>query len=301
MARRSRRRAPGRLTAVVLLAIAACTSGTSETTIADDATSTSPSTTTTTTLNTSSASRASSSTTTTPSTSLAPNGATTLVPEGGGQFPSVVLVHGGGWLVGDIATMEPLASFLTDEGFLTVNTTYQLSLGTPGFPGAIEDIACAIRYAAGHPNSNGEVTVIGHSAGAHIGAVASMTGDLYSGECEFTGGGLPDRFIGLSGPYDGTRVGNIMVSFFGSQQVDSPEQWDAGNPHALAGENAELRFLLIHGDIDQVVPLDFSENLLDDLTAAGSDAELVILEGVEHSGTRNPNIVGDIIVEWLRS
>lgn len=227
--------------------------------------------------------------------------ATTMIPGGVGPFPAVVLVHGGGWLVGDPTSLEPLATFLTENGYLTVNTTYQLSLRAPGFPTAFEDVACAVRHARSHPRSDGTVTLIGHSAGAHIASIVALTGSAYTGDCELTAGGTPDAFIGLAGPYDVLRVGPIMTAFFGSRAIDSPDDWDLGNPTLHVADNLSLRSLIIHGDIDQVIPPDFSDDFYRNLIDAGSDAELVILEGVDHAGARNPSIVGDIILDWLQS
>ncbi|MDH3190294.1 MAG: alpha/beta hydrolase [Acidimicrobiia bacterium] len=221
------------------------------------------------------------------------------IPAGDGPFPAVVLAHGGGWIVGEPASIQPLADFLTDNGFLTVNASYQLALQAPGFPAAIEDIACAVRYAASHPLGDGTVVVIGHSAGAHIGAVVALTGASYSGSCELVGGGIPDGFIGLAGPYDVLRVGAIMTPFFGNPIEDSPDDWEAGNPTHLAANNPALRALLIHGAIDQVVPPDFSQNFYQNLVDGGVAAELVILESVDHAGVRSPSIVGETILEWI--
>ncbi len=221
------------------------------------------------------------------------------VPDGPGPFPAIVLVHGGAWVVGTPLSIEPLAIYLSENGYLTVNASYKLALQSPGFPDAFDDIACAVRLAASHPMSDGTVTIIGHSAGAHVGAVVALTGSEYAADCPLPGDGVPDRFIGLGGPYDVSRLGPIMVNFFGSEPDAAPEDWKAGNPQLQARINTGPRSLLIHGDIDQVVPVDFTTNFYDALIAAGSDAKLIILEGVEHAGARDPSIVGELILEWL--
>ena len=127
--------------------------------------------------------------------------------------------------------MDPLARYLNENGFLTVNTRYHLSsLEVAGFPHAVDDVACAVRYAASHPDSDGTVAVIGHSAGAHIGAIVALNGDEYGGVCPVSGEVLPNEFIGLAGPYDVERIGLPMVVFFGAGPSVDPEAWAAGNP-----------------------------------------------------------------------
>lgn len=297
MARRRSRRLAALLTLSALAATSCQGDGLDPTTTVIEATSTSSSTTTTSIIITT--------TTTTPTTTTAstfppaPGGAQVMVPEGEGPFPAIVLVHGGGWVIGDPSTMAPLAGYLTGEGFLTVNTPYQLSLASPGFPGAVQDVSCAVAYAASHPDSDGSVTLIGHSAGAHISAIVALNAAPYDDECDVPDSGSPDRLIGLAGPYDVNRIGSLMVPFFGVEQVTDPELWDSGNPHRLVELRPGIEVLLIHGGADPVVPPDFTEDFGDDLVAAGAIVTVEVLEGVDHPGARSPAFVGELIVEWL--
>lgn len=222
------------------------------------------------------------------------------LPEGQGPFPAVVLVHGGGWVAGSPALMTALAEYLTSQGYLTVNSQYQLSLRTPGFPAAIEDISCAVAYAASHPQSTGDVTVIGHSAGAHIGSIVALDAGRYDDACQPPDRGTPARFVGLAGPYDVDRLGGILVPFFGVERAIDPELWASGNPLLLVGENPGVGVLLIHGDADGVVPIDFSQDFADSLEAAGIGAAVEIVSGATHNDVTSPAVVGQLIVEWLQ-
>ncbi|MGH3649635.1 MAG: alpha/beta fold hydrolase, partial [Acidimicrobiia bacterium] len=170
------------------------------------------------------------------------------VPDGEGPFPAVVLVHGGGWVAGGPSVMRPLANHLLDNGFLTVNTRYRLATRDhPGFPEAIDDLACAVRYAAAHPASDGSVAVVGHSAGAHLGAIVALTGDEYGQDCAVPGTALPERFVGLAGPYDVSRLGMAMTAFFGAGPSTAPEAWRRGNPQLLTEQNPGLEALIMYG------------------------------------------------------
>lgn len=231
---------------------------------------------------------------------VGPPGAEVLVPEGEGPFDAVVLVHGGGWVVGDPSSMAPLALYLNEAGYITVNTSYRLSLQSPGFPGAISDVSCAVAFAANHPSSTGEVTLIGHSAGAHIAAVVALDASTYDDDCEVPDAGLPARFIGLAGPYDITRIGAVLLPFFGVEPEADPDLWAAGNPFTLIGSNPDIEVLLIHGEADQLVPPDFSEGFAGELGLAGVDVDLELLPGVDHAGARSAAVVGEVIVEWLQ-
>lgn len=270
----------------------------------------SPATTTSTTSATSTTSTSTTTTTTlqTPSTLQTPTttgpelpdiGAEVNVPNGEGPFPAIVLVHGGGWLGGDPSIMRSLATFLTDRGFLTVNTPYKLSNQSPGFPQAVDDVACAVRYAAAHPDSDGTVALIGHSAGAHISAIVALTGDQYGTDCPVPGTGIPDRLVGLAGPYDVTRLGIIMLPFFGAGPSANPDAWLAGNPQRLTDENPDLVSLVMYGGSDGIVDSQFATDFHRELTDSGSESLVEEVENALHNQMQDPGWVGDLIVVWL--
>ncbi|MGF1616282.1 MAG: alpha/beta hydrolase [Acidimicrobiia bacterium] len=293
------RRSPGRLAALLISAalLAAC-SGSGDDTTTDGA-ATSLATTTTAAPPTSTTVEDTSTTSPTATTTTSPTDTGVGIPEGDGTFPAVVLVHGGGWVVGSPATMIALADYFNLRGYLTVNTAYRLSINSPGFPGAVEDVSCAVARAGSHPKSNGEVTIIGHSAGAHIGAIVALAADSFDDRCAPPDSGSPARFVGLAGPYDIERVGGIVVAFFGVDQEVDPGLWASGNPMNLVGDDTDLEVLLIHGDADGLVPVDFSELFATNLEAGGVPVELAILPGINHSRVTLPQVVGDLIVDWI--
>ncbi len=225
-----------------------------------------------------------------------------LDPASPGPHPSVVLVHGGSWVAGSPASLRALALRLQEEGFLVVNTRYTLaSLRRPGFPAALEDIACAVRFAASHPESDGSVALIGHSAGAHLAAVVALTGDLYGQTC---GVGRPTsatRLVGLAGPYDVTRIGLLAVPFFGFAPDEAPDLWAAANPLALTKPGLGLQALLVHGADDGIVDEGFAEDFLGALVDAGLPATMETIAGADHMEVVDPGLVGDLLSGWLRA
>ena len=221
------------------------------------------------------------------------------VPEGEGPFPAVVLVHGGGWVGGSPALMGGLARFLAAAGYLTVNTAYTLSNGIAGFPVAVDDVACAVRNAADHPDSDGTVTVVGHSAGAHLAALVALDTDVYGTECALAEPVIPDRLVGLAGPYDVARIGPLIVPFFGVPPNEDPELWQAGNPLNQVANNPDLSSLIMHGEEDGLIDLSFATDFAEALNGAGSEAVVEVVEGARHNEMHDPDVVGDLIVTWL--
>lgn len=304
MARRPRRLLAALLT---LLVTSACAP-----TAAEPEPTVSPSSTTTTTLVTST-SEPVVTTTTTPETTTSSSPATTstttasrevdadvAVPSGDGPFPAAVLVHGGGWVTGNPGLMGPLADYLNEHGFLTINARYALAdFEHSAFPEAVDDVACAVRFAATHPDSDGTVVVIGHSAGAHIGALVALDGDQYGAGCPHDGSGIPDRFVGLAGPYDVSRLGIAIVPFFGAGPNQAPEEWDSGNPQLHTDDNTDLNSLIIYGEDDALVDVTFALDFHEALITSGSESFLELVEGARHNDVHDPDLVGDLIVTWL--
>lgn len=304
MVRGSRR---GVAALLIVSALGACTPGVANPVETTAPRSTSTSGDTTTTLATTTTTVATTTTTPATTTSNAPTTSTTSevdadvrIPEGEGPFPAVVLVHGGGWVTGDPVIMEPLAEQLTSNGFLTVNTTYELAtLEEASFPEAVRDVACAVSYASQLPDSDGTVAVIGHSAGAHIGAVVALTGDQYDSDCIANGNPMPARFVGLAGPYDVDRLGLAMLPFFGVVPDAAPEIWTAGNPQKLTSANPELEALIMYGERDGLVDPSFAIEFHEALLGAGADSLLELVEGARHNDMHDPELVGDLIITWL--
>lgn len=307
MARRRGSRLAG-LLATTALVLTACSpaAGGAATTVTSAPVTTSSTTTSTTTTTTSSTTTTTSTTTVPPTTTtttvvaLPDIGAEIGLPEAQGPFPAVVLVHGGGWIGGDISIMRRLAAHLNDAGFLTVNTPYKLSDESPGFPRAVDDVACAVRYAAAHPDSDGTVALIGHSAGAHISAIVALTGENYAEGCPVEGNGVPERLVGMAGPYDVDRLGIVMLPFFGAGPSADPDAWLAGNPQRLTDENPDLVSLIMYGGSDGIVDSSFAIDFHNALTDSGAESLLELVEGARHNEMRDPDWVGDLIVTWLK-
>ena len=288
-----------------------CASGNTTQTTRDRAISTTTSTsvtsttTTTTTIASSSTTTATFAATTTavpPSTStsiIGSLGADIRVPSGEGPFPVVVLVHGGGWVAGDPSSMSALAAYLTENGFLTVNTPYKLAVEDAGYPGAVDDVVCAARLGASHPDSNGEVAVLGHSAGAHLSALVALNGDAYGSDCPHPPAPPPQRLIGLAGPYDVERLGLLMLPFFGGGPAAEPEAWEEGNPLNFVEGNPTLSSLIMYGENDNLVDPTFAVDFHLALVDAETDATLELVEDARHMDLRDPEVIGELIVTWL--
>lgn len=223
--------------------------------------------------------------------------------------PVVVMLHGGGWYGGSPASMTPLAEYLAGQGIVVFNSTYRTSSG--GFPESFDDVACAIRYAgsrASELSSAAEtVSVVAHSAGAHLAAVVVLAGDVFGGNCPVDRpvdepedqSVAVSRFVGLSGPYDPTLYALVLAQYFGARLEDDPTPWTQGSPYSYLGGNPDLELLIAHGASDELVRPESSELFYQALVDNGYRATLEILPAATHLDTSGPGFVGELIAGFL--
>jgi acetyl esterase/lipase len=225
------------------------------------------------------------------------------VPGEIGPWPVVVTIHGGGWFIGDRQSMGSLADGLASRKAVVFNATYRtLTLGGT-FPGMVDDVACAVQFArntaAEFTTTPEVVTIVGHSAGAHLAALISFAPDTFGQDCPEGPSQAPDAFVGLAGPYDISQLGGLLTPMFGVPIGDDPELWASGNPFSWIPDSPDIPTLLLHGDADRVAPFEFSEELAAALEAVDREVTFEVLEGRSHSDANSPRVVGDRIAAFL--
>jgi acetyl esterase/lipase len=222
---------------------------------------------------------------------------------GSGPFPAVVLIHGGGWLVGDHNNCVPFGLRLAQQGYVAVTVSYRLSTVEP-FPAAVHDVKCAVRWlrkhAAKYRVDRDRIGVYGHSAGGHL---ACMLG-LPSGVKELEGNGgfhdqpsdvccvvccsgltdlehLHDLCVTGKVPFYGTFTRVAVEKFLGGPPAQFKERYAKASPITYASK-ASRPTLLIYGTKDPVVPPEQSKRLEKRLREAGAEARLLALKDARH-------------------
>jgi acetyl esterase len=98
-------------------------------------------------------------------------------PEGDGSFPTVVMFHGGGFVIGDLDTHDNTArTICAAVGAVVVAVDYRLAPEHP-FPAAPLDAIAATRDVLANLDSYGGTSVVGitgDSAGANLAAVVTQ-------------------------------------------------------------------------------------------------------------------------------
>ena len=103
-------------------------------------------------------------------------GARVYLPRGeGASRPVMVYTHGGGWVVGAVATVDPFCRLLSEAaGVIIVSVEYRLAPEHP-YPAALDDTLAAFDWVAEHAHEFGgdaaRLVLGGDSAGANLAAV----------------------------------------------------------------------------------------------------------------------------------
>lgn len=99
-------------------------------------------------------------------------------PEKKGEYPAIVMIHGGGWRSGNKSMQRALAVRLAERGFVTICPEYQLSQEVL-YPTALFNIKACIRWARANADKysidTNKMVTSGGSAGGQLALLTGLT------------------------------------------------------------------------------------------------------------------------------
>ncbi|MFI5834324.1 alpha/beta hydrolase family protein [Micromonospora sp. NPDC051300] len=213
--------------------------------------------------------------------------------------PLVVVVHGGFWRAEyDRAHTGPMAAALAALG----HPVAQLEYRRTGWPGTLTDVLAGVAAlpalaAAALPGRVAPTppVLVGHSAGGHLALYAAA-------HAPHTVGGVLALapVADLAEAYRLDLDGGAVAALLGGGPADVPDRYADADPSALVPIQA--RTVVMHGTLDQQVPVSTSRSWVAADRAAGGDATLVELPECEHFGLIAPDSAAwPRVVEALRS
>lgn len=206
-------------------------------------------------------------------------------------LPLVVCLHGGGWISGDRSDVQEILSLLAGAGFAAAAPSYRLApLHT--FPAAVQDAMNFVRYARANADELGidpqRIASFGNSAGGHLacmlGVLDRMPGDDAAESARV------QVVVDLCGITDVTdpRNKHLPISWsFLEQFLEVPyegneERFRLASPISHVSPDS-AKFLIFHGEDDDVVPISQSETLAASLAKHGVEHKFVRLPEEGHS------------------
>jgi acetyl esterase/lipase len=153
-------------------------------------------------------------------------------PPNAADAPVIVMVHGGGWAVGDkshLSVVRNKVNHYLPQGYVFVSVNYpMLPANKPDVQA--DSVAAAIAYVQAHATEWGgdptNVVVMGHSAGAHLAALVSAQRDRYPDLQPWKGTiSLDSGALDLVALMEGNRL-PLYTRAFG----DDPAYWAEMSP-----------------------------------------------------------------------
>jgi acetyl esterase/lipase len=217
------------------------------------------------------------------------------LPPTAGPAPLVIFLHGGFWRHEyDRAHVGPLATALARAGFVVATPEYRRT-GAPGggWPGTLDDVRVAVQAAPGLIGTGGEVILAGHSAGGQLALWAALWAGRGTPDPDRGASHSPVRGVVALAPVTDLRAayeldldGGAVLALLGGSPDEVPDRYAAADP--LSRLPLGVPAVLVHGDQDRHVPVEFSRRYGAAAHAAGDPVRVVELPQTEHFAVIDP-------------
>lgn len=203
-------------------------------------------------------------------------------PKPGTRRGAIVVIHGGGWQVGDKADPreKQIATTLANAGYVVASINYQLATrDTPAWPTCLADCRAAVTYLREHAD---ELSIDPNRIGA-IGGSAGGTMSLLIGV------DAPDakfkRINAVVALYPPTDLLNRQAEsqiMFGASRAERPDLFRDASPVFHVTKSFPPT-LLFHGTADATVSHEQSETLAAKFKELGVPHELILMKDAPHT------------------
>jgi acetyl esterase/lipase len=213
-----------------------------------------------------------------------------------GPIPTVIYIHGGGWVAGTKETAVMNLMPYLEMGLNVVNVEYRLARVSLA-PAAVQDCRLALRWVFKYAKQYGfdttKIIVTGGSAGGHLALTTGMLDPSYGFDTptdwDYTG--VEPKVAAIVNWFGITDVKDLLA---GPNKQDYAVDWlgNLPNKEAIALSVSPITYVrkglppifTVHGDKDQLVPYNHAVRLHEALTKAGVPNQLMTIPGGKHGG-----------------
>ena len=190
----------------------------------------------------------------------------------------VLLVHGGAWIGGSPASMDPLRDQLRTHGIASKSVSYRVD--ESGFiPAQVGRVRRAVRAEKKRGN---RVILYGVSAGGHLSLALAARGEV-------------DGAVAIAPPTDLLTLLTVLGVVPAQFGMSSLQAYQMSPLRRLTKRAAPT--LLLHGDGDRLVPLEHSEKYFVAARRYQRDVALITMHGVGHHSP--PLTYQDRASKWI--
>lgn len=214
------------------------------------------------------------------------------------KHPTLVYIHGGGWLGGSKDQITPFIIAYLQKGWNVVNVEYRTGEGTA--PLAVDDCMAALQWLTRNAISYNidldNIVISGESAGGHLALITGMLNSIPGSHKYYCGDSLKIKaIVNWFGITDIAGVDNFykkqnQESNYASIWVGNPTRMDSisnvfSPVNRITASTPPI--ISIHGRKDSVVPYDLASAFHIKLSKAGIKNDLVTIDDGKHLGFTN--------------
>ena len=204
------------------------------------------------------------------------------------MLPTIIMIRGGGFRVGDKKGFASISAALAKQGFATVCIEYRTS-DEALFPAPILDSKSAIKWVRDNAKKynldSNAIGVLGASAGAHLSMMLATSSHVATlNPSPDTDVYKVNSAVVLEADADFLEATDDknLIDWLGTTYEDNPELWKLASPITHI-DSLTAPILFIHGAVDPIVPIEQSKNSMDRLIKNNVYCELIALPSVGHS------------------
>lgn len=199
--------------------------------------------------------------------------------------PLLVFIHGGGWKGGKPSDYHYYCLKFAALDYTVATITYRFSQEAK-YPAAVEDVVDAIKWLRSHAEEYGidpnRIALIGGSAGGHLSMLVGYTWKDLAAD-----GKSPIKaVVDLYGPTDLTTDfainTKVVIDFIGKPYDQAAESYKEASPLFQLDAN-DPPTLVFQGTIDDIVPVEQSDILVEKLKELGIPHHYEKFEGWPHT------------------
>jgi len=189
--------------------------------------------------------------------------------------PAIVFVHGGGWRGGDKQDFLALEKGFAQRGYVCFAVNYRLvNANDHHFPVQLDDVQRAVRWIRANASRYGvdpnRIGAVGASAGGHLVALLGTVEARDDQPPELSAySSRVQCVVDLFGPTDLTArfpstpadVPKLVHEFMNGTPEQKPQIYQSASP-IFNVDRATVPFLIFHGALDPMVPVDQSRRFV---------------------------------------
>jgi acetyl esterase/lipase len=217
-----------------------------------------------------------------------------------GPHPLVIFIHGGCWLSQyDLKYAGHLGAALAEAGVASWNIEYRrVGDAGGGWPGTFEDVARGVDYAPTlakiYPLDLNRVVVAGHSAGGHLALWIAARKNLPKNHPLYPNNPLKlSGVVSIAGVTDlrgrVAACGDAIEKLMGGAPNDQAARYSQASPIDLLPLG--VKQVIIHGEIDRIVPLSQATDYAEAAKKRGDDVKLTLIKKAAHFEVVDPKSV----------